>query len=91
MFKDPFQIEETPYDLLGLEPNASSTRTRCSSIFCFSCVAFSRQSFNSVWSALDWRSSAMISASVSCQVMVLWGRLAACAPMASALFEWAAQ
>ena len=23
MFKDPFQIEETPYDLLGLEPNAS--------------------------------------------------------------------
>ena len=23
MFKDPFQLEETPYDLLGLEPNAS--------------------------------------------------------------------
>src|SRR5260370_32914618 len=23
MFKDPFQLEETPYDLLRLEPNAS--------------------------------------------------------------------
>src|SRR2546430_8473283 len=23
MFKDPFQTEETPYDLLGLEPDAS--------------------------------------------------------------------
>jgi hypothetical protein len=23
MFKDPFQLEESPYDLLGLEPNAS--------------------------------------------------------------------
>ncbi len=23
MFKDPFQTEETPYELLGLEPNAS--------------------------------------------------------------------
>jgi hypothetical protein len=23
MFKDPYQLEETPYELLGLEPNAS--------------------------------------------------------------------